>query len=419
MWSSLSLVCQTGAGGTCSGVDAEEDYVGDTQSNSTVTLSCFPVLAGCCRQYSNSTRIAVAVMRHGERLDAVDPVGWYHSAAGRKYPFDCPLSSRGRMQVGAVAREMAQQSSGNFSYVVSSPYVRCVETAVEVCRALQLPMCIDRQLGEVFGPACFGEWSAPGPLRRSAEDVAACVPPDLRRLSPVDCIGQEPSWPESIEDARLRMVARVEQYAEWAARLEGVNFVLVTHGDCVGSCLTLALARGVPTAEKVVEKVDYCGYALLERTWDPGEPNIGLMDDTAKWQVTHGHVVLRDRSDPPSHAMDGNNHGAAAPSESNRKHQQQPRQQQQQLLQRRGNNVGKASKAAGGATLLTSQSQLRRSLKQRQAEVGLSVPLGDVPPKAHDWNGSHHGIPPDDLRAEDFMSSGREWYDAMHGVSGL
>jgi len=147
--------------------------------------------------------------------------------------------------------------------------------------------------------------------------VAACVPPDLRRLSPVDCIGQEPTWPESIEDARLRMVARVEQYAEWAARLDGVNFVLVTHGDCVGSCLTLALARGVPTAEKVVEKVDYCGYALLERTWDPGEPNIGLMDDTAKWQVMHGHVVLRDRSEPASYAM----HRAAGATEAQRKQQ--------------------------------------------------------------------------------------------------
>jgi len=299
------------------------------------------------------------------------------------------------MQVGAVAREMAHQSSGTFSYVVSSPYVRCVETAVEVCRALHLPMCIDRQLGEVFGPACFGEWSAPGPLRRSAEDVAACVPPDLRRLSPVDCIGQEPTWPESIEDARLRMVARVEQYAEWAARLEGVNFVLVTHGDCVGSCLTLALARGVPTAEKVVEKVDYCGYALLERTWDPGEPNIGLMDDTAKWQVMHGHVVLRDRSEPASNATDGNsNH--AAPSEAAWKQQQQ----QQQLLQHGGHNAGGTSRPAGAATLLSSQSQLRRSLKQRQAEMGLTMPLGDVPPKARELIGG-------------------EWSDSMYGVSGL
>jgi len=414
MWSSLSLVCQTGSGGTCSGVDAEEDYVGDPAANNTVTLSCFPVLAGCCRQYSNSTRLAVAVMRHGERLDAVDPVGWYHSAAGRKYPFDCPLSSKGRMQVGAVARELAQQSSGNFSYVVSSPYVRCVETAVEVCRALQLPMCIDRQLGEVFGPACFGEWSAPGPQRRSAEDVAACVPPDLRRLSPVDCIGQEPTWPESIEDARLRMVARVEQYAEWAARLDGVNFVLVTHGDCVGSCLTLALARGVPTAEKVVEKVDYCGYALLERTWDPGEPNIGLMDDTAKWQVMHGHVVLRDRNEPASYAM----HRAAGATEAHRKQQQQ---QQQQMLQQGGHSMGRTSKAAaaaaGAATLLTSQSQLRRSLKQQQAEVGLTVPLGDIPPKAREWSGGD--LRQDDLYTEDFVPSGRDWFDATHGVSGL
>jgi len=303
---------------------------------------CCPAIDGLCPGCAPPARISVAVMRHGERLDAADPCGWFQSPAAKRYPFDCPLSPQGRRRVGSVARELAQRSSGSFSCVVSSPFLRCVETAVEVCHALGLPICIDMQLGEVFGPACFGEWSAPGPMRRNAEEVMALVPPDLRRLSPVDLIGEEPAWPESVEEARLRLVARVEQcppparasarprrrgggreggrgggggggglegsrgcrapaeYAEWAARLEGANFVLVTHGDCVGACLTLAMARADGTLSQVVDKVDYCGYALLERVWEPGEPaHLGLLDEAARWRVRHGHVVMRDMGDPP------------------------------------------------------------------------------------------------------------------------
>jgi hypothetical protein len=121
--------------------------------------------------------------------------------------------------------------------------------------------------------------------------------------------------------------------------------------------------------------------------------------------------------------MDKKGDRTAAPLEAERKQQQpqqrqQQQQQQQHLLQHGGHSSGRTSKAAaaaGAATLLTSQNQLRRSLKQRQAEVGLSVPLGDVPPKAREWRGGTS----DDLSIDDFMSSGREWFDAMHGASGL
>lgn len=293
MWSGFSLVCEPRRE-LCSYVDANEESVGEATSSDKLTTVCCPALDKFCHGYGPSSRISVAVMRHGERLDAVDPHGWFRSSAAKQYPFDCPLSAKGRMQVGDVARELAQRSSSCFSCVVSSPFVRCVETAVEVCRALSLPICIDMQLGEVFGPACFGQWSAPGPVRRNPEEVVTLVPPDVREMSPVDFIGEEPTWPESIEDARLRMVTRVEQYADWAARLEGVNFVLVTHGDCVGATLTLALARADGTLGQVVEKVDYCGYAILERVSEPGEPAVGLMDEAAKWQVQHGHVIMRD-----------------------------------------------------------------------------------------------------------------------------
>lgn len=293
MWQGLSFVCQAQR---CSLVDSNEDLVRATPEPGYERASFCPAMAGLCRSCEPPIpRTSVAVMRHGERLDASDPAAWFQSAAAQDFPFDCPLSAKGKRQVAGVARELARRSSNRFSCVVSSPFLRCLETAVEVCRALHLPICVDLQLGEVFGPACFGDWSPPGPVRRSREEVLALLPPDVRSLSPVDFFGEEPQWPESIENARLRMVSRVEQYAEWSSRLEGgANFFLVTHGDCVGACLTLALAAEEGGLQQVVEKVDYCGYALLERAWEPGEAEAcGLLDQGARWRVQHGHVSIK------------------------------------------------------------------------------------------------------------------------------
>ena len=80
-----------------------------------------------CSPLVDAFRPAVAVVRHGEREDAVWNSGWYESEDGRKHPYDCPITAEGVQQARDVA---ANLKTLNFGIVVSSPYLRCVQTAV-------------------------------------------------------------------------------------------------------------------------------------------------------------------------------------------------------------------------------------------------------------------------------------------------
>jgi len=244
-------------------------------------------------------KVNVVVMRHGERFDQSNPNHWYNSEAAKRFPHDAPVTERGRAQAVDAAQALSQRFGNEFSMVVTSPYMRCVGTAVEVCRYLRLPLCIDQEIGEVYGPMCFGDCQDPaGPPRRSMSEVEALLPSDVRLLRTKQLkaiVGCPPKWPESIEDARLRMVGRVEQYAGRAARVGGASFILVTHADCVAACLTLALAgqAGAPEG-RLVDKVNYCGFASFERSLGyHNEPDLGLMDEDAGWIVNHTNVTVQ------------------------------------------------------------------------------------------------------------------------------
>jgi hypothetical protein len=147
---------------------------------------------------------------------------------------------------------------------------------------------------------CFGEFEAPGPPRRSPAEVEAFIPADIELIRPsastqgaTSFFGEAPAWGESLDEARLRTVGRVEQYAARAVRLGGASFILVTHADCVAACVTLALAaqQNGPKG-RLVEKVNFCGYALLERNAEMHEADLGLMDEDAHWTVEHSNVVV-------------------------------------------------------------------------------------------------------------------------------
>lgn len=241
----------------------------------------------------------VVVMRHGERMDARSPDEWRRTKDGKRYPYDAPLTEQGSRQAGEAARDLSHRFGHTFSLVVTSPYIRCIGTAVEVCRHLRLPLCIDQELGEVYGPMCFGACEdSRGPPRRSVAEVEALLPSDVQLVrigKAKGIIGCPTAWPESLDNARLRLVGRVEQYAARAARVGGASCILVTHGDCVAACLTLALAgqRGA-TQGRLVDKVNYCGYASLER--DVGyhnEADLGLMDEEADWTVNYSNLTVQ------------------------------------------------------------------------------------------------------------------------------
>lgn len=241
---------------------------------------------------------AIAIVRHGERLDHKDPQTWFRSELAQKYPFDCPLTDNGRVMARSVAEEL-RQSGLDFALVVCSPYLRCVQTAAEMCEVLDLQLCIDAELGEIFGPRTHGHWEST-PSRRSLAELSDLVSIDgvpllksdrLVRNEEREFFGQPSTWPEALEDARLRMVSRVEQYLARSLQIRK-NFVLVSHGDCVAASLGLLLScqSGV---RRVVTDINYCAYTVAQRPVDPADMvTLGLADSSAHWQVEFGNCQV-------------------------------------------------------------------------------------------------------------------------------
>mmetsp|Transcript_67195 Transcript_67195/g.123750 ORF Transcript_67195/g.123750 Transcript_67195/m.123750 type:complete len:440 (-) Transcript_67195:133-1452(-) len=275
-----------------------------------VQQDCLDCL-GCCKrppppetgQDFKPFYSTVAIVRHGERLDQMDPAAWFNSDMGRAYPFDCPLTANGRKMAREVAEEL-QNSGTNFALVVSSPYVRCVQTAAEMCQVLGLPMCIDAELSEIYGPRTHGKWKRPPP-KRSMQEISKLVTlagtPLLEsrffvRNDDEDFFGCEPEWPETLEDARLRLVSRAEQYLARGLQLRR-NFILVTHGDCVAASLGLLLSSQMGP-RRVVTKIQYCAYCVAERAVDEANPvPLGLADDSAGWELRFGNCQVSELDD--------------------------------------------------------------------------------------------------------------------------
>jgi len=248
-------------------------------------------------------KCGVCIVRHGERQDQVDPAAWFKSDLGRAYPFDCPLTQHGRVQARRVAEDL-QDSGLEFSLVVCSPYVRCVQTAAAMCEVLGLQLAIDCELGEIYGPRTHGQWKKPPP-RRVLEEISCLttingVPlmesPMFVRNEGQEFFGTHSVWPENLEDARLRLVSRVEQYLARGLQLRR-NFVLVTHGDCVAASLGLLLSSQ-PGPRRIVTKIDYCAYAVAQRMVEPGDMYaLGLADELAGWSLVTGNCQVSNFDD--------------------------------------------------------------------------------------------------------------------------
>eukprot|EP00747_Dinoflagellata_sp_TGD_P023709 gnl/TRDRNA2_/TRDRNA2_130020_c0_seq1.p1 gnl/TRDRNA2_/TRDRNA2_130020_c0~~gnl/TRDRNA2_/TRDRNA2_130020_c0_seq1.p1 ORF type:complete len:837 (-),score=94.49 gnl/TRDRNA2_/TRDRNA2_130020_c0_seq1:2-2512(-) len=209
-----------------------------------------------------------AVVRHAARADGYDAflggARWTQTDDFRKFPFDPPLSDlgmEGAAEVASTIVQFAEQSGSTFHIVISSPYYRCIQTAAIICRKLgkDCRMMIDVSVGEVFGPSVMGEQEPSAPVRPAEHVFAECwnrgVALQKRR------IGQWPTWPEDLRRARRRYASRFLAYL-MRSRTARRNFVLVTHGDCVGAALSIMPSK----ASEVVERVDFNGCLLAKRS---------------------------------------------------------------------------------------------------------------------------------------------------------
>nr|ACI16010.1 hypothetical protein [Bodo saltans] len=180
----------------------------------------------------------VVLMRHGERRDSI---------LGAPSEADPPLTERGKLAIaetaGRIRSEMFVGGGGKGVTVVTSPFLRAMETAEGLCRAnisSNSDAAIDNSLCEVFGP-----------LR-----IRGCSgPPNVSR--PNACGGELPKWGEGIQQATDRFVGSFLRNAD-SRRSD--NLILVSHGDAISAVLSHFYPK------RVVYNTNFLSYIVLKRT---------------------------------------------------------------------------------------------------------------------------------------------------------
>lgn len=163
-------------------------------------------------------------VRHGETENNVRQVHGHHTD---------PLSERGKQQAERVADRL---KDAEIEVVLSSPYLRTMQTAEAINTVLEKPLFQEQIFEEVKGVSELrGVYGAAPEAKRIRE---------LRNEHLAD-----PAWhyadEENFTDARLRAEAAL---AVLAAHAE-VNILVVTHGDFLRTLLRMMLLGDLYTPE--------------------------------------------------------------------------------------------------------------------------------------------------------------------------
>lgn len=92
----------------------------------------------------------LVVLRHGERAD------YAPTLRETLVQGDPPLTETGLIQAEIAAEEIIKQLPPCESYcVISSPFLRCIETASKIAKRLDIPIMIEEGFGEIMRPQYF------------------------------------------------------------------------------------------------------------------------------------------------------------------------------------------------------------------------------------------------------------------------
>jgi len=241
--------------------------------------------ATCCGKQKKQTWDQVlVVMRHSERLDFADEDAWFQHPDSRIYPMDPPITSRGRSHAkvqGRLLREFLESNGGGIDVIITSPYIRCVQTAVQVREVMtcrkggQVPLLIDAEVSEVgiykkprgmTDPALLKSHLEFCSRRRSYNELLQR--PDLKGVELLnldDFVGIQPPFPEQRRAAHLRGLFRFSEWLERGHQTD-LNFLIITHQDLVHTFCSMI------KPEVCIEWVKYCGWgaAFIHRSGKPG-----------------------------------------------------------------------------------------------------------------------------------------------------
>lgn len=166
--------------------------------------------------------------RHANRQDFADPA-WAETA---DRPHDPGLAPDGVQQARQLARRVEQL---DVDRILSSPFLRAVETASPVAEALDTPVFLEPGLGEWLNP----DWFDSAPEILSPSTLTERFP--RVTLDHAPC--REPTFPESRHESLARLGATGQCLAQ---RFPDETLLLVGHGMTVLGVLHGLIGSDVP-----------------------------------------------------------------------------------------------------------------------------------------------------------------------------
>ena len=182
------------------------------------------------------------IVRHGNREDFQNP-GWARTA---ERPYDPALSADGETQAREVGRSLRGEPVDR---ILSSPFLRTIQTASHIADALDLPVCLEPGIGEIL-PDIQGM-----PALLSREEQARRFP----RIDWSYSAAGRLSYPESSNAGHNRAAAAAQALT---ARYHGKNLLMVTHGAPV-----VGIVKGLTGVTERIT-VPLCCIFTLQRSAD-------------------------------------------------------------------------------------------------------------------------------------------------------
>lgn len=156
----------------------------------------------------------IFLARHGNRQDFVDPT-WLTTA---DEPYDPPLSADGMDQ----ARRLGERLNGEgIATIVTSPFLRTIQTAHYANQALQVPMFVEPGFGEYLPERSFQR------LPRLRELAA------LRAEYPLLGSGYVPTWVQRYPETAEELIERTHQTLHALVNKLPGNLLVVGHAASV------------------------------------------------------------------------------------------------------------------------------------------------------------------------------------------
>ena len=182
---------------------------------------------------------SIIVIRHSDRLDYEMGIERWKDLSNPEWIFDPPLSDLGTamaLETAAAVNAISLPNGKPITKVISSPFLRCIQTANPIAGKLDLPILLDDCLFEI---PC-GREPLPGPADRRryfprvSTEYVSTFRPQGHEIFPQDCL-------DRCGAASIAL----------ANRFPGENIVIVTHAASVVAtvaCLTRTIGGNIPPA---------------------------------------------------------------------------------------------------------------------------------------------------------------------------